>query len=175
MPVRLANRPVLRPALRDRLRLSLVLGLASALGLLASGCGDAKDSSTPVACLEGADVYIRALDAAPGEATLDGETPISACLAERQQGGDLADVGEALVEAATRLNAEAREEPGGPANVRLGYLLGAVERGAERTEGIHTDLLRRLTVAARYSPRPPLPAAFARAYREGFEAGRDHG
>jgi hypothetical protein len=59
--------------------------------------------------------------------------------------------------------------------VRLGYLLGAAERGAERTEGIHTDLVRRLTVAARYSPHPPLPTAFLRAYREGFEAGHDHG
>ena len=173
MRVRLALR--LRPALRDRLRLSLVLGLAAALGLLASGCGNGKDSSTPVACLGGTSVYITALNAAPGEATLDGETPISDCLAENQQGGDLANVGEALVEAATALNAEAREEPGGRANVRLGYLLGAVERGAAETEGIHTDLLRRLTVAARYSPRPPLPSAFGRAYREGFEAGRDHG
>lgn len=157
------------------MRARLALGLLAALALVASGCGNGQDSSTPVACLEGTEVYIRALNAAPGEATLDGETPISDCLAERQEGGDLANVGEALVETATRLNAEAREEPGGPANVRLGYLLGAVERGAEETEGIHTDLLRRLTVAARYSPRPPLPAAFQRAYREGFEAGRDHG
>lgn len=156
------------------MRARLALGLA-ALALVASGCGNGKDSSTPVACLEGTAVYIRALSAAPGEVTLDGETPISDCLAERQEGGDLAKLGEALVEATTRLNAEAREEPGGPANVRLGYLLGAVERGAAETEGIHTDLLRRLTVAARYSPRPPLPGAFERAYREGFEAGRDHG
>lgn len=158
-----------------RVRLAIALGLLAALALVASGCGDGKDSSTPVACLEGTEAYVKALSAAPGEARLDGETPISDCIAERQEGGDLANVGEALVEATTRLNAEAREEPGGPANVRLGYLLGAVERGAEETEGIHTDLLRRLTVAARYSPRPPLPAAFQRAYREGFEAGRDHG
>lgn len=157
------------------MRARLALGLLAALALVASGCGNNQDSSTPVACLEGTGVYIRALSAAPGEATLDGETPISDCLAERQEGGDLANVGEALVETATTLNAEAREEPGGPANVRLGYLLGAVERGAAETEGIHTDLLRRLTVAARYSPRPPLPATFQRAYREGFEAGRDHG
>jgi hypothetical protein len=157
------------------MRARLALVLLAALALVASGCGNGMDSSTPVACLEGTEVYIRALNAAPGEARLDGETPISDCLAERQEGGDLANVGEALVEAATRLNAEAREEPGGPASVRLGYLLGAVERGAAETEGIHTDLLRRLTVAARYSPRPPLPSAFQRAYREGFEAGRDHG
>lgn len=158
-----------------RARLALLLSLAALLGLAAAGCGSSQDTSTPVACLEGTDAYLKALAAAPGEATLDGETPISECLAENQEAGDLATVGEAMVEAATRLNAEARAEPGGQANVRLGYLLGAAERGAERTEGIHSDLLRRLTVAARYSPRPPLPTAFQRAYREGFEAGHDHG
>ncbi|MET0558852.1 MAG: hypothetical protein ABW065_09315 [Solirubrobacterales bacterium] len=149
----------------------LLLALAPAL----AGCGNAKDSSTPTACLEGAGAYMKALAAAPGEATLGDETPISDCMAENQEGGDLATVGEAMVETATRLNADARAEPGGQANVRLGYLLGAAERGADQTEGIHTDLVRRLTVAARYSPRPPLPTAFMRAYREGFEAGRDHG
>jgi hypothetical protein len=156
-------------------RLALGLGLLAAFALAAAGCGSAKDSSTPVACLEGSEAYLEALVTVPAEATLDDETQISDCLAENQEGGDLATVGEALVAAATTLNAEAREEPGGQANVRLGYLLGAVERGAERTEGIHTDLVRRLTVAARYSPRPPLPTAFQRAYREGFEAGSDHG
>ena len=154
---------------------ALLIAILSLLALAAAGCGSAKDSSTPTACLEGSDAYIEALVTVPGEATLDDETSISDCLAENQEGGDLATVGEALIAAATTLNAEAREEPGGRANVRLGYLLGAVERGTERTEGIHTDLLRRLTVAARYSPRPPLPTAFQRAYREGFEAGRDHG
>jgi hypothetical protein len=157
-----------------RARPTLVLALLSLLAL--AGCGNNnEDGSTPVACLEGSGAYIRALAAAPGEATLGDGTPISDCLAENQDGGDLATVGEALVEAATKLNAEAREEPGGAASVRLGYLLGAAERGAESTEGIHTDLVRRLTVAARYTPRPPLPAAFQRAYREGFEAGHDHG
>ena len=81
-----------------------------------------------------------------------------------------------MVETATKLNAEARAEPGGPAALRLGYLLGAAQRGADRTEGIHADLLRRLTVAARYAPgREPAPAAFLAAYREGFDAGHAHG
>ena len=85
-------------------------------------------------------------------------------------------VGEALVEAATGLNAEAREEPGGEANLQLGYLLGAAARGGEETEGIHSDLVRRLSVAARYAPgKQPLSAAFLAAYREGFDAGRSGG
>jgi hypothetical protein len=143
--------------------------------LAAVGCGK-DDSSTPVACLEGSDTYLRALAAAPGEVRLDGETPISECLAENQAGGELATVGEAMVETATTLNAEAREEPGGEASVQLGYLIGAVMRGTEPTEGIHADLVRRLAVAARYAPgRRPLPPAFLAAYGRGFEAGREHG
>jgi hypothetical protein len=143
--------------------------------LLVAGCGS-QDDSTPVACLEGASTYARALVSAPGQVRLEGDTPISNCLAENQQGGDLATVGEAMVATATRLNAEARAEPGGDANLQLGYLLGAAQRGADRTEGIHSDLVRRLTVAARYAPRgEPLSPAFLATYREGFDAGREGG
>lgn len=143
--------------------------------LAAGGCGK-QDDSTPVACLEGSRAYVEALADAPGEVELAGETPISDCLAENQQGGDLATVGEALVEAATELNAEARAEPGGDAGLRLGYLIGAAQRGADRTEGIHADLIRRLAVAARYAPgREPLSPAFLATYRQGFDAGHRHG
>jgi hypothetical protein len=150
-----------------------------AIGLLAlavlAGCGS-TDSSTPVACREGARVYLAALKAAPGAVELPGGTPISDCLVENQKAGDLASVGTAMVTAATRLNGEARARPDGGAGPRLGYLIGAAERGASATNGIHADLLRRLTAAARYSPDGrPLSAAFLRAYREGFDAGEARG
>jgi hypothetical protein len=139
--------------------------------LAATGCGSTNDS-TPVACLEGSRAYLRALEDAPREVALNGETPIGDCLAENQKGGELATAGTAMVEAATKLNAEARAEPGGNANLQLGYLLGAAERGAEQTEGIHAELIRRLSAAARYSPdNRPLPPTFLSAYREGFDAG----
>lgn len=151
-----------------------VLTILACLALLA-GCGG-REEATPVACLEGANAYLRALEAAPGEVLLAGETPISSCLAENQGGGDLAAVGGAMVEAATRLNAAAREDPNGDAAVELGYLLGAASRGAEGTEGIHADLLRRLVVAARFAPgKQPLPPALLAAYRKGFDAGRAGG
>jgi hypothetical protein len=151
------------------------IGIALLALVVLAGCGS-TDSSTPVACLEGEGAYLKALADAPGEVELRGETPISECLAENQKAGDLATVGTALVAAATKLNAQARAEPGGEANLRLGYLLGAAQRGAEGTDGIHVELVRRLTAAARYSPdnRPP-PAAFLRVYREGFDAGRAGG
>lgn len=156
------------------MRTPIVIAL-TLLALLATGCGS-QDDATPVACLEGPRAYLAALDDVPGEVRLNGETPISECLAENQQGGDLATVGAAMIEAATELNAEARAEPGGGANLELGYLVGAAQRGADRTEGIHADLLRRLVVAARYAPGDqPLPHAFIRTYRQAFDAGRTNG
>jgi hypothetical protein len=156
-------------------RPTAIVLLALAAILAAAGCGR-DDASTPVACLEGSGAYLRALAAAPGEVRLGGETPISDCLTENQEGGELATVGEAMIEAATALNAEARAEPAGEASLQLGFLIGAIMRGSERTEGIHADLVRRLAVAARFAPdRKPLPPAFLDAYGRGFDAGRDHG
>src|SRR4051794_30832349 len=112
--------------------------LLAALVLAGIGCGG-QDDSTPVACLEGPPAYEKALQGAPGQVLLQGETPISDCLAANQKAGDLARVGEAMVEAATSLSAQAREEDGGEAAGRLGYLIGAAQRGAESSEGIHSD------------------------------------
>jgi hypothetical protein len=157
------------------MRAPTAIALACLVAALAAGCGK-QDDATPLACLEGSGAYVAALAGAPGEVKLDGEVPISDCLAENQQGGDLATVGTALVEAATKLNAEARVEPGGTANLRLGYLIGAAQRGADSSEGIHADLLRRLAVAARYAPgREPLPPAFLATYHQGYDAGHANG
>lgn len=151
------------------------IGLAGLLTLAAAGCGGGVEA-TPAACLGGASAYLRALGGAPGTVRLSGGVAISDCLAENQQPGDLATVGGALVAAATRLDAQAREDPGGAANLRLGYLLGAAQRGADRTQGIHAELLRRLGVAARYNPdNRPLPPAFLRTYRRGYDAGHADG
>jgi len=153
------------------MRAPIAIVLALLLAALAAGCGS-QDDSTPVACKEGAEAYLEALAAAPGAVELNGATSIEECLAENQQGGDLATVGAAMVEAATKLNAAARERPGGDAALQLGYLIGAAQAAAERTEGIHSDLLRRLTVAARYAPgRQPLSPAFLAAYKRGYDAG----
>jgi hypothetical protein len=157
-----------------RRRLLTAAFLCLSLGLLA--CGSTSDA-TPVACLDGPGAYLGVLADAPGEVKLSGEVAISDCLVDNQQGGDLATVGRSMVEAATRLNAEARGERGDQAGLELGYLLGAVARGAEETGGIHTDLVRRLEAAARFGPaggRQPA-ATFQRAYEQGYEAGRERG
>lgn len=145
----------------------LPLPLAALAALIAfAGCGGPSDE-TPVACLEGPSFYL-------GKGR-DGVL-ISDCLAKNQTAGDLATVGAAMLTATTKLDAEARAEPGGAANLQLGYLLGAAQRGADGTEGIHDELIRRLSAAARYSPgNRPLPPAFLRVYREGFDAGLQRG
>jgi hypothetical protein len=149
--------------------------VALCLGLLATGCGE-TDDSTPVACLESSPTYLKALETAPGEVALGDGTLISECLAPNQTAGDLATVGLILLRTTTKLNTGARAEPGGDANLRLGYLLGAAQRGAEQTEGIHDELVRRLTAAARYSPEGQLlPATFLHTYQQGFDAGRAGG
>jgi hypothetical protein len=157
------------------MRRLLPIALGLSVVLAAAGCGG-TDDSTPVACLNGSGGYLRALQGAPGEVRLAGEVPISDCLAENQQTGDLATVGDALLDAATELNGRARAEPGGAANLRLGYLIGAAQAGAEATDGIHAELMRRLIAAATYSPDSQvLTKEFERAYREGFDAGLARG
>src|SRR5918994_4903624 len=166
---------------RGASRRGAVLAVAASLvaGLLA-GCGE-EDESAPPACLAPATAYLDALKAAPQPVLLDDSTPISDCLVEDQEPAELGQVGEGLVGAATRLNAEARRDPSGDATVELGYLIGAVQQGAadsRATEsgGIHTDLLRRLDSAARFNKGgEQLPASFERAFGEGYAAGQDSG
>ncbi len=117
--------------------------------------------------------YLRALERAPAEVRLAGTTPISSCLVPDQQAGQLADIGHEMVIAATKLNVEARRNPAGPAAVQLGYLLGAISKGADP---IHTDLVRRLNAAARFSATGgALPASFERAFGRGYAAGHSSG
>ena len=149
-----------------------VIGAITATALIATGCSSSEDEGTPSACPAEPSEYRAALAGAPGEVRLEDDTPISDCLVPDQSGGDLAQVGESMVEAATTLNVEARTDPTGAAAVQLGYLVGAVERGSE---GIHADLVRRLNTAARFSPEGLLPPEFERTFGQGYAAGLESG
>jgi hypothetical protein len=146
--------------------------VAAAIAVMA-GCGNSQDDQAPAACLVGNEAYLKALGRAPAQVRLEGTTPISDCLVPEQEAGQLANVGGEMIVAATKLNAEARQDPGGAASVQLGYLLGAVSKGADP---IHTDLVRRLNSSARFSGTGgALPASFERAFGRGYAAGRSSG
>jgi hypothetical protein len=149
--------------------------LAALAGLALIGCGD-DDAETPAACIADSDAYLAALEGAPGDVRLAGDTRISDCLIEAQPGGELAQVGESVIAAATVLNREAVKDPAGDPTVQLGYLVGAVQEAAATTGGIHEDLVRRLDTAARFNEGgEQLPADFERAFGEGYAAGQASG
>lgn len=138
-----------------------------------AGCGSSQDDQAPASCLVGNEGYLKALQRAPAPVLLGSTTPISDCLVPQQEGGELANIGQEMIVTATKLNAEARRDPAGPASVQLGYLIGAVSKGADP---IHTDLVRRLNSSARFSETGgTLPASFERAFGRGYAAGRQSG
>lgn len=153
-----------------------IAALAAAMALtagLAAGCGGDSETETPQACLGTAGEYRDALGSAPGDVALADGTAISDCLPAEQSSGELAQAGEVMIAAATDLNGEAREDPTGPAAVQLGFLVGAIERGAD---AIHADLVRRVNSAARFSPGGGLqPPEFERTFGRGYSAGLDSG
>jgi len=157
-----------------------LLSLAACAALLAGCGGSGRDEHAPVACREGRATILDALGAAPGEVVLAGEAPLSDCLVVGAEAGELADLGEGAIAAANQLNSEARAATNSgaveKAAVKLGYLVGAIARGESDTEGVHGELLRRLTVSAKFAPSgESLPPSFRAAYEKGFRAGRSHG
>jgi hypothetical protein len=147
-----------------RLRALSVLCACVAL----AGCEGRGGHDVAPACRTGSADVLTALRAAPGRVTLEG-TPLSACVREATGGGELNDVGLGYLDAATRLARTAEREPEGPAALRLGYLVGAVHRGASADMGPASELVRRLdSEAARADPRA---AAFRRGRRAGATVG----
>ena len=153
-----------------------IAAIAATVATALAACGSEDGGSTPVACLSPTSRYLTALQEAPREVRLRGQTAISDCFAATQAAGEQAQVGETVIHAATSLNADARRRPGGHENVMLGYLVGAVHKGASHSSGINVDLVRRLDAAARFNPGGGSPgAAFERAFGKGYAAGEDTG
>jgi hypothetical protein len=127
-----------------------------------------EDEATPTGCLAGQEALLTALESAPMDVTLEG-TPISECLSDTTDGGELQEVGAAYVEAASALADRAEREPEGGAALQLGYLVGAVKRSEAGAQGVGYELGRRLRAeAARVEDGSE---AFARGRRAGAEGG----
>lgn len=157
---------------RTRASATACVVAAACLPALLVGCTSDEDQQVSSACLGNEASYAAALETAPQQVRLPDGTPISECLTPEQEAGQLAAIGQRMIAVATDLNVAAQRDPTGPQAVRLGYLVGAIERGAE---GIHADLVRRVNTAARYSPDGLLPAEFERTFGEGYAAGLESG
>lgn len=145
------------------------LAAALAGAALAAGCSRQDESSIPVACTEGPEPIRAALARAPAEVRLDGGTRLSSCFARASDPADVQTIGASLISVAEDLAAEARRQPEGAGARRLGYLIGAVRRGAGRTQGIHDELVRRL------DQELTVVDTGSAAFRQGEAAGRESG
>ena len=122
----------------------------------------------PVACKSGEAAVKRALVAAPGPVAVDG-TPLSGCLIRASDSADLQLVGATYLAVAADLASEARADRESAAATRLGYLVGAVRRGAARTQGVHDEMVRRI------EQELVIVDTRAAAFRTGERAGRSSG
>lgn len=120
----------------------------------------------PPECSNGPEAVRTALARAPsGEVTLEG-VKLSECLVRSQEGGPLAAFGGTVVTVAQGLSDRA-ERGDKRALLELGYLRGAVERGADPT--VHDELQFRLDVELQRVNRR------AAEFRRGEAAGRERG
>jgi hypothetical protein len=132
---------------------------------LAAGCGAAQP--LPAGCLAGSEAILDALEAAPGPVRVE-ETPISACLGQTASVDQAPALG-SLVDAAAGLADSVAEDHDSRSALELGYLIGAVRKGAGDPPGVHSELLRRLALELeRVDTRSP-------SFRRGEEAGRASG
>ncbi len=121
-------------------------GLVAALPVLvlAAGCERQSEPELSSACSDmTASSVEQALESAPGQVAIEGET-LSSCLEDNADAQDVQRVGAIYVATAAKLADEARSDRNGPAATQLGYLIGAVRRGASGTQGVHDELRRRV-------------------------------
>ncbi len=121
--------------------------MAAIGALLIAGCGSTQREQVPVACLGGPATISRALERAPAKVTLEDGTPLSHCVrVAAHRDGDLQTLGASLMRVADDLRFATKADP--EAAQRLGYLIGAVRRGAAKTPGLAAQLARRIEQTA---------------------------
>jgi hypothetical protein len=146
--------------------------LAVVVSLALAACGE-QERPVASACTEGPAAIERALAAAPGAVVLPGGTRLSDCVAHADTDAELQSAGVTLTAAAERLAERARRGDA-VAALRLGYLAGAVRRGAARTAGVGSELQRRVEQAGAFVGADGGPAP-GRALRRGLAAGEARG
>jgi hypothetical protein len=145
-------------------------GLASALSAAALlvGCGN-HDVAVPAECLDSPAAVETALARAPADVRLGGSVPISDCFQQAASAADVQNLGAIFVTAAQQTADRVRRAPHSHAAVELGYLIGAVRRGAPPGMGVHAEAERRVEQELQGVPtRTP-------EFQRGLAAGRDAG
>jgi hypothetical protein len=123
--------------------------LAVILALTLAGCGSSEPAELPLACTGEPSTIMRALEAAPGAVALSDGTRLSRCVRlAAHRDGDMQSLGLALTRTADGLRDAAAADP--VAALRLGYLVGAVRRGAAQTPGLAAQFSRHLEQLASY-------------------------
>ena len=164
--------------MRKSLALALIL---PALALPFAGCGSGAGIPTPPACLTTPEIWMTALAEAPDQVLIEGDSKISECLPADQTAAQQEEVGRTAVEVASRLatftKASGKDgdyESSVEAALMAGYLVGALEKAAEESEGIHATLVSRVEAAATNGLQGASPK-IRRTYEKGYEAGRETG
>lgn len=119
--------------------------LATLAGVLLAGCGSQDAPPMPAACLDEPTVISAALKSAPRPVRLGDEVALSRCVSLARD-ADLQALGVTLTRVADDLRARAGSDP--MAALALGYLVGAVRRGASLTPGVGSQLARRVEQAS---------------------------
>jgi hypothetical protein len=141
------------------------LGILAALAL--AGCGGHGPEKLPAACASGPAAVLKALAAAPGAVRVGGVS-LSHCFNRTASASDVQTVGGTLLAVAEQLSNRAEAHPEGAAALRLGYVIGAAQRGASRN-GVAAELVRRLEQEEGSLPRRS--AAFRSGMRAGLATG----
>ena len=133
--------------------------LAALAALAVGSCGSSGPEALPAACLDQPATLAAALAGAPAPVRLSDGTSLSRCVSTASD-GDLQALGVTFTQLADDLRARADRD--GAAALQLGYLVGAVRRGAAATPGIAAQLARRVEA----SSSPQIDDLHARAQLE---------
>ncbi len=166
------------------MRKTLAIALLLPVVIVAiAGCSDGRKISTPPACLTAPEFWLTALADAPDKVMIEESASISECLPEKQTVANQEEVGRTAVIVASSLASSIKDQPGGKgqdtptadqAALMAGYLVGALEKGANESGGIHDTLVTRVEAAATNGLDTAAPAV-QKQYEAGREAGLSKG
>lgn len=140
------------------------------LALLVAGCSSERDP-LPAACASDPAAIRQALASAPGPVRLDDRTRISTCIRRARSSEELQTLGLLFTRVADDLAANVERDV--EAATALGYLAGAIDRGAASSQaGVAAQLAARMGRAAgRIDGGPDAEVAMRRGLQAGQRSG----